>query len=43
LQDIENDYIQWVLKETNGNQSLAAQTMGIDRVSLWRRLKKLQE
>jgi two-component system, NtrC family, response regulator HydG len=43
LQDIENDYIRWVLKETNGNQSLAAQTMGIDRVSLWRRLKKLQK
>ncbi|MEY3219763.1 MAG: hypothetical protein RIT27_1120 [Pseudomonadota bacterium] len=41
LQEVEQEYIQWVLKETNGNQSLAAQIIGIDRVSLWRRLKKL--
>ncbi len=41
LEEIENDYIRWVLKETHGNQTVAAQTMGIDRVSLWRRLKKI--
>lgn len=43
LQEIEDDYVRWVLKETNGNQTAAAQLMGIDRVSLWRRLKKLTE
>jgi DNA-binding NtrC family response regulator len=42
LQEIEDDYIRWVLKESHGNQTVAAQTMGIDRVSLWRRLKKIQ-
>jgi DNA-binding NtrC family response regulator len=42
LEEIENEYIQWVLRESRGNQTLAAQTMGIDRVSLWRRLKKIQ-
>jgi transcriptional regulator with PAS, ATPase and Fis domain len=42
LQEMENDYIRWVLQESSGNQTLAAQMMGIDRVSLWRRLKKLQ-
>ncbi len=40
LEDQENAYIQWVLKETGGNKTLAAQTLGIDRVSLWRKLKK---
>jgi DNA-binding NtrC family response regulator len=40
LEDQENAYIQWVLKEAGGNKTLAAQTLGIDRVSLWRKLKK---
>jgi DNA-binding NtrC family response regulator len=40
LEEQERDYIQWVLKETNGNQTLAAQILGIDRVSLWRKLKR---
>jgi DNA-binding NtrC family response regulator len=40
LEDQEKDYIQWVLKETQGNQTVAAQILGIDRVSLWRKLKK---
>ncbi|HSO08160.1 MAG TPA: sigma-54 dependent transcriptional regulator [Pelomicrobium sp.] len=40
LQEVEREYIRHVLKETNGNQTLAAQTLGIDRVSLWRKLKR---
>ena len=33
-------YIKWVLKEVSGNKTLASQILGIDRVSLWRKLKK---
>jgi len=42
LEEQERDYIQWVLQETGGNQTLAAQILGIDRVSLWRKLKRYQ-
>ena len=38
----ERDYIRWVLAEAGGNQTLAAQILGIDRVSLWRKLKRYQ-
>ncbi len=40
LEEQEIAYIKWVLKEVGGNQTLAAQNLGIDRVSLWRKLKK---
>lgn len=40
LDEQEKGYIRWVLKETHGNQTLAAQILGIDRVSLWRKLKR---
>ena len=40
LEDQEKAYIQWVLNETDGNKTLAAQYLAIDRVSLWRKLKK---
>jgi DNA-binding NtrC family response regulator len=40
LEEQELDYIKWVLQEVGGNKTLAAQTLGIDRVSLWRKLKK---
>lgn len=40
LEEQEEAYIKWVLKEVGGNKSLAAQILGIDRVSLWRKLKK---
>ncbi|MBI5101166.1 MAG: sigma-54-dependent Fis family transcriptional regulator [Nitrospirae bacterium] len=40
LEDQEMAYIQWVLGETGGNKTLAAQILEIDRVSLWRKLKK---
>jgi len=42
LEEQEKDYIRWVLQEANGNQTLAAQTLGIDRVSLWRKLKRYE-
>ncbi len=40
LEDQEVAYIKWVLKEVGGNKTTAAQILGIDRVSLWRKLKK---
>jgi DNA-binding NtrC family response regulator len=36
----EKSYIQWVLAEVDGNRSRAAAILGIDRVSLWRKLKR---
>ena len=41
LEEQERDYIQWVLEEAHGNQTIAAQMLGIDRVSLWRKLKRI--
>ncbi len=40
LEEQEVSYIQWVLKETGGNKTAAAKILGIDRVSLWRKIKK---
>jgi DNA-binding NtrC family response regulator len=40
LEEQEIAYINWVLREVGGNKTLAAQILGIDRVSLWRKLKK---
>ena len=40
LEEQETAYIKWVLSEAGGNKTLAAQILGIDRVSLWRKLKK---
>ena len=42
LDEQERDYIRWILQETGGNQTLAAQILGIDRVSLWRKLKRYE-
>jgi DNA-binding NtrC family response regulator len=42
LEKQEQDYIAWVLQEAGGNQTLAAQLLGIDRVSLWRKLKRYE-
>ncbi|MEZ5480502.1 MAG: sigma-54 dependent transcriptional regulator [Thiolinea sp.] len=36
----EEDYIRHVLAVSDGNRTRAAQVLGIDRVSLWRKLKK---
>jgi DNA-binding NtrC family response regulator len=43
LEEREADYIEWVLKHTNGNRTKAAEILGIDRVSLWRKLKTLSK
>lgn len=40
LEQYEADYIRHVLERTRGNKSQAAQLLGIDRVSLWRKLKR---
>lgn len=39
LEEITQEVIQFVLKETNGNQTLAAKRLGIGRTTLWRLLK----
>ena len=41
LEENEQEYIAWVLKQMNGNKTSAAEVLGIDRVSLWRKLKRL--
>ncbi|KPJ98954.1 MAG: Fis family transcriptional regulator [Desulfobacterales bacterium SG8_35] len=41
LEEMERSYIQWVLKEVGKNKTETAKYLGIDRVSLWRKLKKL--
>lgn len=40
LDEINQDIIQMVLRETGGNQSAAAKKLGISRTTLWRLLKK---
>ncbi|CAK8712196.1 MAG: DNA-binding transcriptional response regulator, NtrC family [Candidatus Electronema aureum] len=40
LDDQERSYIEWVLAQTGNNKSKAAEVLGINRVSLWRKLKK---
>jgi len=41
LEDQEKEHILTILEMTNGNRTEAAKMLGIDRVSLWRKLKKL--
>ncbi len=40
LEEQEKNYIQWVLKSCDGNKTKAAGLMNIDRVSLWRKIKR---
>jgi len=40
LEEHEKQYIRWVLEKSGGNKSRAAQMLGIDRVSLWRKMKR---
>jgi DNA-binding NtrC family response regulator len=40
LEDIEREHILRVLAETDGNQSLAAKTLGINRKTLYKKIKK---
>ena len=39
LKEIEKEVIQRVLQEENNNQSKAAERLGINRATLWRKLK----
>jgi DNA-binding NtrC family response regulator len=43
MKNTERQYIFSVLRQARGNQSKAAEIMGISRVSLWRKLKKYQQ
>jgi len=43
LEEQEQTYIYRVLEEVKGNQTAAAQILGINRASLWRKLKAWQE
>ncbi len=40
LEEHEMEYILWVLDEVKGNKSMAAKILGLDRSSLWRKLKR---
>lgn len=40
LDEQEIEYIKWVLDKCGGNRTKAATILGIDRVSLWRKIKK---
>jgi len=40
LDENEREYIEWILKEMDDNKTRAAEILGIDRVSLWRKLKR---
>jgi transcriptional regulator with PAS, ATPase and Fis domain len=40
LEEQEKNYIKWVLDKCEGNKTRAAKIMGIDRVSLWRKIKR---
>ncbi|MCU7835419.1 MAG: sigma-54 dependent transcriptional regulator [gamma proteobacterium symbiont of Taylorina sp.] len=35
-------YVKWVLDKCGGNRTKAAEILGIDRVSLWRKIKKYE-
>lgn len=41
LEDYETGYIRQVLEHTGGNRVAASRILGIDRVSLWRRIKRV--
>jgi DNA-binding NtrC family response regulator len=40
LEENEREYVRWLLKHVHGNKSKASEILGIDRVSLWRKLKR---
>lgn len=43
MAEMEERYIRHVLEQVQGNKTKAAEILGIDRVSLWRRLKRMGE
>lgn len=42
LEETEVKYIKRILEETGGNRTLASSILGIDRSSLWRKIKKYE-
>lgn len=42
LMELEREYINWVMEKAGRNKSQVARILGIDRVSLYRKLKKFQ-
>jgi transcriptional regulator with PAS, ATPase and Fis domain len=40
LEEHEKSYIEWILGKCEWNKTRAAKIMGIDRVSLWRKMKR---
>ncbi len=42
LAEVEQRYIQHVLKAVGGNRTLAARTLGLDRKTLYRKLRRLE-
>lgn len=42
LKALEDDYIEYVLKKTNGSIKDCSAILGIDRTTLWRRIKEKQ-
>jgi len=42
LEDLERQYITFVLRETRGNQTRAAKVLGISRKALWEKRKRFR-
>ena len=40
LKDVERDVVRLVVKRYDGNQTKAAQTLGISRTTIWRMLRE---
>lgn len=40
LEENEKEYILWILEQADFNKTKAAEILGIDRVSLWRKLRR---
>ena len=43
LEELEHEYIQHVLKCHNGKKTRAAQILGIDKTTLWRKLRRNED
>ena len=42
LEEVENAYIRHVLERTGGRKTAAARILGIDKTTLWRKLRRLE-
>ena len=42
LRDLEREYIERVLENTNGNKSEAAKILAVDRTTLYRKLEEFK-